>query len=1084
MTKLSETPLSPKEALQEAKSLENELFELLSARGPLDPRVQQLNNKIRDCYEKIILADHAFAESHDVENAIWNLHYKQIDDLRSRVNRTKNTSTAGDASGASVSRGGRRSFSQRESVLEAFKRFIVESSGFYHELILKLRAKYGLPLDSTNGASTTGLHESKALELKRYNRSCHKCYVCLGDYARYKEYYASSKPGNFDFSIAAGFYRKAISFWPSIGQPHNQMAVLATYVGDDLLAAYHYFRSLAIEKPFPTRENLTLLFEQNRLKYHQLTAAVESPLSKQDTSKGGRGAKASIDRDSNVAKRNAAQEVSNELINNFCVRFVRLNGILFTKTSLETFEEVCSAALCDLEGLLALDDANLEEVLGSRHCIGMESGNPGAAAALQLISVLICTVHNDNGGLNGNHSTHADVFQRTLLFKHAITASLEIVGRILCRCAETNDISNSPLLPFILVVLEWLACRPDMALGVEADETQLKAWSFFWKQCVILLNRLFYKNKVNGNVRDGLETSLCMEDCEIGIALWEDHELQGFSPLAPAHCALDFSRRGFGNISGTLKEKYARMQRLLAAGKAIVSVLGGRGIGILFDEDLRKFYLEGEKPEKEPYLNALNGSLDTEIHRSTGVSVTNGATPFQERMIPAKALPTKQTSGEDEDEELIVFKPALKVQPTLTAGLSFDNTAVSPLHGFSALELQAGDSAIMEDEPVLVSGMTILKNGLPYSNGLAHTNNKLDSVSNRMSSVSNRDSSVTEMAFPPRSAFAFSIPGINCANENSSRVSMVGTLLKDVDLKNIGAFCNPITRPLSAQSLLKQTGMPSMGMRGTLSSSVGNVGILSQGCNKVSNSAGVIGRPNQFANFLPEQTHKCPGQVLADPYKFTSEGLIVGQECCPTLSVPLSVKSFTSGQFTPLMSEKPSEKVNNKFYVNKSSKLATSFLSKASQSLASPIMRPPPGFGPRPIHPSVNGVESAATNNQGQLNSQQAGNEQQVLDDYCWLDDYEPSKPMSNYGEKQRVLPGYSTDYNLWCSDTSKSVKPEIRAFPFPMMQASQFCTENEHLQNSAILMKQQPLQNPDDKEGWSLFGATIPSDWTSTIFS
>lgn len=42
-----------------------------------------------------------------------------------------------------------------------------------------------------------------------------------------------------------------------------QLAVLATYVGDELLAVYRYFRSLAVESPFLTaRDNLIILFEK------------------------------------------------------------------------------------------------------------------------------------------------------------------------------------------------------------------------------------------------------------------------------------------------------------------------------------------------------------------------------------------------------------------------------------------------------------------------------------------------------------------------------------------------------------------------------------------------------------------------------------------------------------------------------------------------------------------------------------------------------------------------------------------------------------------------------------------------------
>jgi len=44
-----------------------------------------------------------------------------------------------------------------------------------------------------------------------------------------------------------------------------QLAVLATYIGDDFLALYHCVRSLAVKEPFPDAwDNLILLLEKVR----------------------------------------------------------------------------------------------------------------------------------------------------------------------------------------------------------------------------------------------------------------------------------------------------------------------------------------------------------------------------------------------------------------------------------------------------------------------------------------------------------------------------------------------------------------------------------------------------------------------------------------------------------------------------------------------------------------------------------------------------------------------------------------------------------------------------------------------------
>lgn len=42
-----------------------------------------------------------------------------------------------------------------------------------------------------------------------------------------------------------------------------QLAILASYSGDELVAVYRYFRSLAVDNPFTTaRDNLIVAFEK------------------------------------------------------------------------------------------------------------------------------------------------------------------------------------------------------------------------------------------------------------------------------------------------------------------------------------------------------------------------------------------------------------------------------------------------------------------------------------------------------------------------------------------------------------------------------------------------------------------------------------------------------------------------------------------------------------------------------------------------------------------------------------------------------------------------------------------------------
>ena len=136
--------------LLQALELEKQLRVLLQQRGPFDTNVRALRNIIRENYEAVILDDHEFAESHDVEQSIWRLHYKQIDEFRAKIKKTNATAAAAAAAALVTPMPVAKIIPRREpihKILAVFKSFLAEATGFYHNLILKLRAKYGLPQD-------------------------------------------------------------------------------------------------------------------------------------------------------------------------------------------------------------------------------------------------------------------------------------------------------------------------------------------------------------------------------------------------------------------------------------------------------------------------------------------------------------------------------------------------------------------------------------------------------------------------------------------------------------------------------------------------------------------------------------------------------------------------------------------------------------------------------------------------------------------------------------------------------------------------------------------------------------------------
>ncbi|KAK1323987.1 Protein SMG7 [Acorus calamus] len=637
------------------RELENGLRRAAQSKIPSDPNTWI---QMRENYETIILEDHDFSELHEVEYALWQLHYKRIEEFRAHINNSPSPA------GLVMSQGG-RSPARPERVRKIrsiFKGFLSEATGFYHGLILKIRARYGLPpgflSDGVEGQIVMGKDEKKSGEMKKGLMSCHRCMIYLGDLARYKGLYGEGDSVSCEYAAASSYYIQASCMWPSSGNPHHQLAILASYSGDDLVAIYRYFRSLATETPFSTaRDNLIIAFEKTT--------------TGQMNGKGrGRGHTKILAKDSKVES-DSFKEVEpsiSEVYKAFSTRFVRLNGILFTRTSLETFGEIFSAIISDLCELLS---SGLEEKFN----FGINATDNGLAI-VRLVTVLIFTVHNVKR--ESESQSYAEILQRTVLLQNAFIAAFEFVGHIIKLCAQIRDVSSSYLLPAILVFIEWLACYPDIAAGMDVDQKQASARLFFWSQCVSFLNKLILSGSlpIDGDEDDSCFTDMSQYDeSETGnrCALWEDFELRGFLPLAPAHLILDFSRKhSFGNDDGE-KEKRARVQRIFAAGRALVNVVQSEQ-GIYFDQKLKKFAIGIEPQGLEDDILTLDVPSSNAQKQSPPVDDL-GVMP-----------PVAQMYMDEEEGEEIVFKPsALPQHPGFTMPNSTTSEIVQPILPMSAV---------------------------------------------------------------------------------------------------------------------------------------------------------------------------------------------------------------------------------------------------------------------------------------------------------------------------------------------------------------------------------------------------------------
>ncbi|KAL8147352.1 hypothetical protein AgCh_004893 [Apium graveolens] len=603
---------------------------------------------MRENYETIILEDHDFSEQHEIEYALWQLHYRRIEELRAYYS----------VALSSVSQSGKgtiRSGPDRVNKIRSqLKTFLSEATGFYHDLMVKIRAKYGLPLsyitDDPEGQISSSKERNRSIEVKEGLISCNRCLIYLGDLARYKGLYGEGDSKARDFAAASSYYMQAASLWPSSGNPHHQLAILASYSGDELVAVYRYFRSLAVDTPFSTaRENLIIAFEKNRQSYSQLLGDVKTssfkPRQVRTTGRGrGKGDNKPATKDVKAKSALVKEKPHSlgEILKAFSIRFVRLNGILFTRTSLETFEEVFSLTRSDFVELISSGP--------------VESLNLGADASecrlltIRLIAILIFTAHNINR--ETDNQSYAEILQRSVVLKKAFTAIFEFMGHILERCIQLTDPTSSYLLPGIMVFVEWLACRQDIVVGSEPDERQCTARSFFWNRCVPFLNKLLSSGFmfVNEDEDDSCFYNMSRYDeGETGnrLALPEDFELRGFLPLHAAQLILDFSRKHSFQGDGGDKENKARIERIIAAGKSLANAVRVGEHCIYYDTKLRSFVI-GPDPQttESPAVGFIGQEDFVEIEKRT--------------LQPEEQL---YLDGDDEDE-VIVFKPLVAKKQT------------------------------------------------------------------------------------------------------------------------------------------------------------------------------------------------------------------------------------------------------------------------------------------------------------------------------------------------------------------------------------------------------------------------------------
>lgn len=548
----------------EVVNTEKLLWATIQHKGIQHLEVQDLYLKVRSGYEKIILNDYKQVDLQEVEYSLWKLHYKHIDEYRKKIKKVSS---------------GTESTNNLNSHVEGFKLFLSKVAEFYKDLIAKFRKTFVSEetLLKKNGNGDPVSNENTILQKCHY--VCHRFLVCLGDLSRYVE--LCKKPEVQKWGVAATYYLEATTVWPHSGNPQNQLALLATYIGDDFLALYHCIRSLAVKEPFPdARDNIMLLFEKNKSsQLESLSTNAHIDFSKPLKRLSSQIKSHSSMDSTNIKLGGNGNEHVFPVKTDLWPLFVRMMSFFLVKPSFEDLPHTFASTMKELEAVLALNEMELNSSLEPYD--QFDSSRKGPYRALQSVAILIFVIHNlmktpELKELKGQKDE-----QLSACSSWAWTCMFTCLGHFIQRCLSLTTAGSDrqnccSLLPAVLVFLEWYVGVIDFAGSYDEDEKVCNAKSYFLGALVDLVSG-FDENPNFSN----------------RVALWEDYELRGFKPVSQSNELLDFCnsenrrRFDFGNSNSI------RVNRVLRASIKVAEKLECGSI--IYDRSSRKFSKKNEK---------------------------------------------------------------------------------------------------------------------------------------------------------------------------------------------------------------------------------------------------------------------------------------------------------------------------------------------------------------------------------------------------------------------------------------------------------------------------------------------------------
>ncbi|XP_065343989.1 telomerase-binding protein EST1A isoform X1 [Cloeon dipterum] len=498
-----------------------ELKRLIMAHGVLHswPTICHIRQYLLNSLLILLREDMKFSQRENIEQHIWKLSFHHV---------------------IEVLRNGQAEETNQD-VKEMYKKnllFVIEDGLKYFDQVLgALQGHYKFSVEELTCEGSMPQQEAKGYTRLAIN-SAQKICMFLGDLARYKE--QANETSNFN--KARQWYTKAQMLNPLNGRPYNQLAILALHARRKLDAVYYYMRSLIASNPFLTaRESLLSIFDENRKKFETLEKkrreeqAAEERERLQEIAAVSKGHRKEIwvhpdnsskewqtptdsDKNSDWREEELSKISFTELNKMFLTSYLHVQGKLFTKIGMETFQEAAHQMLREFRALLQHSPVPVS-----------------STRFLQLLALNMFAIDN-------TQLKEIAPGCRSVMQEHALIVSLQMFNLILERCADLFPAPSSPvtkiqdladvsedlqtLLPAIKVWCDWLLCHPgvwnpppscaDYIVGPPGDA---------WTRLANLVNRL---ERLDLSVLDLSTTE--KEGYEV-MKLPEDVALAGFNPL-------------------------------------------------------------------------------------------------------------------------------------------------------------------------------------------------------------------------------------------------------------------------------------------------------------------------------------------------------------------------------------------------------------------------------------------------------------------------------------------------------------------------------------------------------------------------